>query len=710
MTEKTLLNVEGMTCSNCAAGVSRYLEKKGLRDVQVDFTSGEVTFEEVKAEFLPEVISGINNLGYRVAAAAGRGSERQKEQFTGTLEFKFLICALLTVPLLLHMFIDWHLLHNPAFQLTLCLPVFLMGLSYFGKSAWGSLKTGIPNMDVLITIGSASAFFYSVTGMIMHYGESAVSEFMFFETTATIITLVMLGNIIEKRSVKRTTHALKELAAMQPVVAGKIIIGKDQSETIEKVSVSEIRKNDPVLVNTGDPVPVDGKVYWGHANIDEAALTGESLPVSKTVGDLVMAGSVVQAGSIKVVTEKSGNQTALYGIVELVKQAQQSKPEIQKLGDKVSAWFVPAVLLVSLLTFLFSFYTFDKTLAVSIMSAVAVLVVSCPCAMGLATPTAVAVGLGKAARNGILIKGGATLELFTGIKTAVFDKTGTLTTGNFKIKSIETTDISEEDAANIICSLEQHSSHPLAVSLVNELGKKRTRWIAFENVEEEKGLGIHATDNKGNKYILGSFQSHKHITANHNHSVYLSVNNKLIATIDLRDEMKPGAIELIRELKNNHIEPVILSGDQKNRCMEIAGQLGIEKVYYGKMPDEKSQIILQLKKDGRLLMVGDGINDAPSLAFADIGISFGEATKVAINSAQVIILNNTDLSGVSRALRIGSLTLTTIKQNLFWAFAYNIVAIPVAAMGYLSPMVAAFSMAFSDIVVIGNSIRLKFRK
>lgn len=710
MSEKTVLSVEGMTCSNCAQGISRYLEKKGLKEVRVDFASGEVAFEEVVPEEIPDIVKGINNLGYKVIDNEELADNKQTGLRWNSMEAKFLVCLIFTIPLLLHMFLELRFLHQPVVQLFLCLPVFIIGLRHFGTSAWASIKTGIPNMDVLISIGAIAAFVYSVAGMVLYNESTGVSGYLFFETTATIITLVLLGNIIEKNSVKQTSSALRELAALQPAIANKITIEKDMTESIAPVEISTIRKQDPVLVNTGGVIPVDGKIYWGEAVVDESALTGESLPVDKANGDTVMAGSVMLSGSIKIVTEKAGNQTVLSNIIDLVKQAQYSKPAIQKLGDKVSAWFVPAVVIISILTFVLSFFVFNVTLSASIMQAIAVLVISCPCAMGLATPTAVAVGVGKAAKNGIIVKGGATLEQFSDIKTAVFDKTGTLTTGKFKISALNTYHASEQEVIDIVYSIEQHSEHPLATSLIKELKPKKQNLIHFEIISELKGSGMSASDNLGNQYLLGSFNSHRDLTNDQDHTLYLSKNKKLIATIDLSDEIKPGAKAMIQSIINSGMEPVLVSGDRAKRCHEVAASLGIKTVYSDSLPHQKTEILETLKQKGKLLMVGDGINDAPSLATADLGISFGEATKIAMNSAQVVILNKSDMQAITMAIHIGKQTMQTIRQNLFWAFFYNIIAIPVAAMGYLSPMIAAFSMAFSDVVVIGNSIRLKFRK
>lgn len=706
MSEKTVLNVEGMTCSNCALGISRFLEKQGLHEIRVDFTTGEVAFEEVALPQKEEVIKGINKLGYKVLMAE-EGSETAKRPLITSLEIRFLICLLLTIPLMAHMFSGWWLLHSSWFQLALSTPVFIIGMFHFGKSATASLKTGIPNMDVLITIGSAAAYIYSIAGMIL-FG-TANMDYLFFETSATIITLVLLGNIIEKRSVQQTTTALTELVALQPRLANLITITKDLKEHVEVVDISAVKKNDGILVNQGGVIPVDGKVYWGEATVDESALTGESVPAYRKNGDPVLAGSIVTDGTIKVVCEKTGQSTALSGIIDLIKEARLSKPEIQKLGDKVSAWFVPIVVAVSVITFTGAYFIFDISVKQSLMQAIAVLVISCPCAMGLATPTAVAAGLGRAAQDGILVKGGATLESFEKIKSIVFDKTGTLTTGAFRITEMATFHISMEEAINILYSIEQHSSHPIAKSIVKELSSKTTNWISFNEVHEIKGTGIEASDASGNKYLAGSYRSHELLTSDDSHTVYLSKNNVLVATVDMQDALKPGIKTVFDELHRQGIQTMLLSGDTAKRCTEVARELGIKKVFSEQLPADKARVIQQLKSEGRVIMIGDGINDAPSLTLADVGISFGDASKIAVNSAEVIFLNG-GIDSLLKIIRTGKLTFQTIRQNLFWAFAYNIIAIPVAAAGFLSPMVAALSMAFSDVIVIGNSIRLKFRK
>ncbi len=708
MGEIRQMQVEGMTCSNCALGVSRYLEKQGLENVHVDFTSGEVTYTAAGDPDMVSLSQGISKLGYKlIEDTTGSTSAGTSTGWSG-LDKKLLISAVFTFPLLLHMFIDSAILHDPLFQFLLALPVYIIGMYHFARSAIASMKTGVPNMDVLITIGSSAAFIYSLTGWYMHAGTEDVSQFLFFETSATIITLVLLGNFIEKRTVTGATSSIRELASMQPMLAVKIDINKDQEEVFEEVDIRTVKSGDALLVNSGTQVPADGKVYFGSAVIDESMMTGESLPVNKKPGDFVYAGTVISDGSIKMVAEKTGSTTALSNIIDLVKKTASTKPPIQKLGDRISAVFVPAVLIIALGTFLLNLYLLDTGVTDALLRSVAVLVISCPCAMGLAAPTAVAAGIGTAARNGVLIKGGDTLESFKDIRVAVFDKTGTLTTGKFEVSQLKCYGVDEQEAINLLVSLEQHSTHPIARSILEQYSPLATTFISFESVDEKKGAGMIAEDGQGNRFELGSYAHLSGLNPEEGFQVYLASNGKIIAALEMADSIRSGSAELISSLKEMNITPILLSGDSEKRCRAVADALGIDEVYSSMLPDEKSTVIETLKKKGKILMVGDGINDAPSLVQADIGLSFADATKVAIDSASVILLRPDEISLVLGAIRIGKRTYSTIRQNFFWAFFYNVVAIPVAAFGFLSPMVAALSMAFSDVIVIGNSIRLNF--
>lgn len=687
------LNVTGMHCNNCALSIHKLLEKKGFKNVFVDFASEEVKFSAESDAVIPYVIKNIEGLGFKVVDDINL----HNEPFYDKVENKFIFSLIFTIPLLLHMVLPWHFLHNPIVQLILCLPVFILGCLHFGKSAINSIRGGVPNMDVLIFVGSSSAFIYSLIGTIQNLG----SDYLFYETCATIITLVLLGNVFEKRSVSQTTSAVKDLVKIQQVKAIRILNGET-----EVISAKDVRSGDILIVNEGDKVPVDGDVLSGNASIDESMLTGESIPVEKTKYDSVIGGTIVQHGNIQMIATKVGSNTVLSQIIELMKKAQSAKPPVQKLGDKVAAIFVPAVIGIAILTFALTYWMFDVSFQKSLMHAIAVLVISCPCAMGLATPTAVMVGLGRAAKNGILIKGGDTIEAIANTKYVVFDKTGTLTTGKFRIQEIkaETDDI--EKIRGLILSIEERSNHPIAQSLVRELKSLPVKKVIFKSVTEQKGLGMRAEDVEGNTYFLGSGLKSGKTAQGADFNLFLYQNQQLLAQISIEDEIKPDAKELISKLKAMGTIPVLLSGDKLSKCKQVAEAIGITEIHAEKLPEQKLAIIDIYKQKGKTVMIGDGINDAPALTQADVGVSMNDASQVAIQSARVILLN-TDLHSVVKFLQISKHTLITIKQNLFWAFAYNVVAIPMAALGFLNPMLGAFAMAFSDVVVIGNSLRLK---
>ncbi|MBT4478667.1 MAG: cadmium-translocating P-type ATPase [Flavobacteriales bacterium] len=696
--KKDTLLVEGMTCSNCAAGIQKHLKSNGLEDITVNFSTSEANFVSDKISE-NEVKKMIESLGYSIR----KESEKEKMSLQEKL---FYFSLFFTLPLFSHMFLnEGHFLQNPFIQFLLCLPVYLVGTWFFGKSAISSIKSKSLNMDVLITMGSSAAFFYSVYGWYFNLG----SNFLFFETSSTIITLVLLGNLLEHKSVQQTTTSIRDLSDIQKTRA-KV----ERDNKIIEIDFDDILVGDILIVNSGDKIAVDGIVLEGNATVDESMITGESIPITKTINNNVIGGTVLQSGNIKARATNVGSDTLLSNIIELVKDAQNHKPQIQKLGDKISSIFVPIVLGISLITFLISFYIFPNTtsdlspnnLIDSILRAVAVLVISCPCAMGLATPTAVMVGIGRAAKNGILIKGGNTLEKFAKIKHIFFDKTGTITTGNFKIKNLNVINEDESEIKNIIFNLETYSSHPIAKSLVSEL-KSFSDKLEFTNIHEEKGISIEG-DYNGITYKIGSYKILE--KDNDNHDLFIFKNNILIATIDIEDEIKQNTNEVISDLNSFGINTSLLSGDKKEKCKYLSDKISFNSVYSEQLPHEKLEIIKQRSLSETTAMVGDGVNDAPSLSIASVGISVGGSTGVAIQSSDVVLLNKNNLKQLTTALKISKHTFLTIKQNLFWAFAYNIVAIPIAAMGYLNPMWGALFMAFSDVIVIGNSIRLKYKK
>lgn len=710
MTEVSTIHrvgIEGMDCNNCAIGIKRFLEKKGLQNVDVSFANAEASFEMNNAVTYEEVLEGIENLGYHVIEEPDETTDTVAQPDVAgwsDLEWKLLVCAIFTLPLLLSMFLPFEILHNSAVQMLLCLPVFIIGADHFGSSALKSLKTGVPNMDVLIIMGTTAAFLYSLIGFAFGLGHN----YMFWETAATIITLVLTGNVIERRSVRQTGSAIRELSKLQPTVARRIKIDSVTGhESIEEVSTKSIRTGQVFLVNTGDRIPTDGIVVWGSGGANEAMMTGESLLVEKGEGSALIGGSVLEIGSLKMKATKVGKDTALAQIIELVKRAQANQPPIHKLADRISAVFVPVVLLIAIVTFAGGYFYFNIGFKQSILNSIAVLVISCPCAMGLATPTALMAGLGRAAKNGILIKSGTVLETMAKVSTVVFDKTGTLTTGYFTIKSMKS-ELPDFEFKAILLGLERYSAHPLAKAIVRALEKDHKPLPMFE-VREMKGMGIMGKDTDGNTYMAGSYNIADEFTDDNTHNIYVLKNGKLAGWLDMEDELRPDAADAVEYLSKHHIKTLLLSGDHTDKTTQAARKLGITEYYANRLPKEKLDMIEDLSKKGVTAMVGDGINDAPALAKASVGIALSNASQVAIDSADVVLLNS-NLHSLGNALGICRHTVLTIKQNLFWAFFYNLLAIPLAAVGLLNPMIAAFAMAFSDVIVIGNSLRLKTKK
>ncbi len=694
-----------MDCGNCAASITNLLKKKGLNDAQVNFATGEAFFTLNDKVDIEEVKSGIEEMGYKVV------DDKKEQEAQGFLTpgRKLIISAIFTVPLLLHMLPGTNVLDNPYLQLALSLPVVIIGTLQFGRSALGSLKNMYPNMDVLIFTGFMAAFIYSLIGTFSPQTREHAHHYLFYETAASIITLVLLGNFIEHKAVSKTASSIDELVKLKPVTA-RIVIKMGASDKYLETDISNVKKGDIVAVLTGERIPVDGIIIEGKGNADQSMFTGESEPVFLEPNRHVIGGSILADGNIKLKVENTGEETYLSKLIELVKKASFNKPAIQRLGDKVSAIFVPVVVAISIATYFISHFVFDIDNFYSVMRAIAVLVISCPCAMGLATPTAVMVGIGRSARSGILIRGGDTMQMLAESKQFLFDKTGTLTTGKFRMRGLEifSNDYSEPQVKSLIRQLEMHSAHPLAKSVAELLKDHDQNIEDFESIDEIKGVGINAK--AGNdEYYLGSERILPADVDPTGANLYLVKNKKLIAALSIEDDVKEGSKELIEYLSTEGISSVILSGDTEEKCKRVAEQTGIQKYYASLLPHQKLELIDEFKKQGYVVMVGDGINDAPSLTSAHAGISFGNASDIAIQSANVIILNNT-MSKIAEAHLLGKHTLRTIKQNLFWAFCYNIVAIPLAAMGFLNPMWGAAFMAFSDVMVIGNSVRLGFKK
>lgn len=710
MADKVLLSVSGMTCSSCAQGISRKLESKGLQQVLVDYNSGEVEFELIEGVDVDQVVSDINKLGYKAVLFQEDAGDNSKKYNWSSTEIRFAICAFFTLPLLAHMFLPFHILHQALFQFIMALPVLFIGLSHFGKSAIGSIKSGHLNMDVLISLGSTSAFLYSTIGWFMFKNDPSLPNYLYFETAATIITLVLLGNIIEKRSLKKTQASLTYLTKMQPLKARKIEHALTDQETVLELLAQHLKPNDLILVNTGDKIPADGLIYEGKIEVDESMMTGESLPVGKAVNDQVLSGTMVLNGYVKVIVQGAGNDTVLSKMIEVVKNSALRKPEIQRLGDKVSAWFVPIVILFAVITFLVSHFYADLSYAQSMLRSISVLVISCPCAMGLATPTAVAVGIGRSARSGVLIKGGDTLEKLSAIKYIIFDKTGTLTQGKVSIKKVNYYSNEKEKIQYLIGYLEKYSNHPFAKIIAETFSNTPAYPIHFSEIKEIAGFGVVATDKEGNVYKIGSEKFADVPLPKEGHQVYVTINDVLVSTIDFEDPIRDDAKAMVAFFKTRGIKTILLSGDRREICEEIGKSLEIDEIYATQLPQMKVEMVEKYQQLGKTAMVGDGINDAPALAVSGVGIAVNSGAQIALQTSDIILLSKNELNGLALAYSISGETMKTIKQNLFWALAYNVIAIPLAAFGFLSPMLASLSMAFSDVVVIGNSLRIHLKK
>lgn len=697
---KVNLNVKGMTCNHCASTVDGIIKQEGGTDVRVDYLMGEASFELSNPQKTTQILKRLNAAGYE--------SKTESEDLEtptsglGDIEKKFLFTLPFSLILISHMLApkDWWI-NNIWVQLVLCIPVYAVGLFHFGKSTWEGIKSRAVNMDVLILIGSSSAFFYSLYGAITLGNSPEAHNFLFFETTSTIISLVLLGYVIEHRAVQKTTSVLRELFKSKPEKAKKLV-QNGLNQDLVVVRASELKPGDIVLVNTGDRLPADGKIIYGDIELDESMLTGESEPVFKKKGADVFSGSILKSGNATIKVEKTGDQSTIGQIINLVKTSRADKPAVQKLADRISSVFVPSILIIALSTFLINWLLIETGVAEAIIRSVAVLVIACPCAMGLATPTAVSVGLGLAGKIGIIVKKASAFEELNAVEHFIFDKTGTLTKGDLKLalQSIET-DHTQEEIWGIIKALEERSTHPIAeaiLSLTEHLTSTK-----LESIEEVPGGGMTGLLNAQKvKFGTGKFTRQD----DQNADLFLTIDQKLIASFNVSDQLKKGSKKLIASIQTKGKKVSVLSGDNERKTKQVALELGINNYRSHQLPQQKLDYIGETKTEHKVAMIGDGINDAPSLSAAHVGISMGTANALAAESAKIVILGSS-MNQLGNLLKISERVVATIKQNLFWAFAYNLIAIPLAAMGYLDPMVAALSMAFSDVIVIGNSLRLR---
>ncbi|MGB9673016.1 MAG: heavy metal translocating P-type ATPase [Anaerolineales bacterium] len=707
-------------------------EFEGILKVQTNIVN-----YRVDVEYVPTLVSQadirqkIESLGFSLMET--KGNEEDAEQKAREHEIQqqlhyLKVGLLFTVPLFLFsMGRDFNLLPHAIahsvwaniFMWILATPVqFYVGWQYY-VGAYKALRNGSANMDVLIALGSSAAYFYSIPIAL-----GLLDGHVYFETAAMIITLIKIGKYLEARARGQTSEAIKKLISLKPKVAHVIRDGKELDIAVDEVLVGDI-----VFVHPGEKIPVDGVVVEGNSSIDEAMLTGEAMPVEKTIGDNVFGATINKLGYLKIEATKVGKDTALAQIIRLVEEAQGSKAPIQKIADQVSAIFVPVVILIASITFASWYFVVPRfipitggLLSTAIIRMVAVLVIACPCAMGLATPTAVMVGTGRGAMLGILIKSGEALERAGKITTLVFDKTGTITKGQPHITDIFilNPEISTEELLHICASLEKASEHPLGEAIVAEATKRGITLIDPERFKAIAGLGVEGVV-EGHYLIISNQRGVQNnqeeleflqpkiaqFEGEAKTVIYVTLDGILLGCIAIADTLKENSAKAISELKEMGLKIGLLTGDNQHVAHVIAEKLGIDLVLAEVMPGEKAHQIRKLQEQGETVgMVGDGINDAPALAQADVGIAIGNGTDVAIAAAPIVLIGD-DLLGVVNAIRLSRKTLQTIKQNLFWAFFYNIILIPSAAMGYLNPMLAAGAMAFSSVFVVTNSLRLK---
>lgn len=731
MSEKTEIMITGMTCAACSARIEKKLSRlDGVSLAVVNLASERANVDYDPARVSPsELEAAVQALGYGVierpveddlGEAMDRQSTAYKQNELTHLKWNVIAGAILSAPMLLGMLLvmmGFHnaltsFLHQPWFQLLLATPVqFVIGARYY-RGTWHNVRSMSLGMDVLVALGTTAAFLFSVYNGFVLRGHG--THQLYFEASAVVITLVMLGKYFETRAKGKTSEAIKKLVGLQPKTARVIRAGVETD-----VEVRQLVPGDLIVVRPGERIPVDGLVMTGESTVDESMVTGESLPVDKRPADSVVAGTINAVGTFSFRATKVGKDTLLAQIVRLVDQAQGSKAPVQRLADQVSAVFVPAVMLIAVVTFLISWWWVGDP-AAGLVRAVAVLVISCPCALGLATPTAIMVGTGMGAQSGILIKNGESLEKICRLNTIVFDKTGTLTTGRLTLTDVVLFGkVSREELLTQAGIAEKRSEHPLARTVVDAVLEMGLSLADPERFEAIPGMGVRVQHN-GSDLLVGTSELLKQHRINNPYSeqvqqlqqqgktlMWIARDGQLQGLLAMADTLKPAAVSVVNQLRQQGIEVMMLTGDNEQTARAIALQAGITSVVAGVMPAHKAEQIAALKQQGRVVgMVGDGINDAPALTLADVGIAMGTGTDIAMEAADITLIRG-DLRAVPLAIRLSRKTMAKIRQNLFWAFIYNIIGIPVAALGWLSPMIAGSAMAFSSVSVVSNSLSLR---
>jgi Cu+-exporting ATPase len=725
------LSVQGMTCAACVARVERTLQKiDGVDRVTVNLASEKAYFElDENRAALAEVINAVADSGYQLAAPAAESApvtttvhDREAELLSDLRTALWFSVPVFFVSMLADLsFFQalWPLSREDTFKLLMILTtpvVFLPGRRFFSVF-WKNLRHRTADMNSLIAIGTGSAYAYSVAATLFPQwladGRHAVH--VYFDSTAVIITLVLLGRWLEGRAKRKTTEALKKLMDLQPRTAWVIRNGKEMQLPVEQLQVS-----DHVLVRPGEKVPADGLLVSGEAGIDEAMISGESIPVDKKAGDAVLAGTLNLVGAFEFRITALGERTVLGQIVKMVEQAQGSKAPIQRLADRIAAVFVPAVVGIALLTFAGWLTIGQGTFPSALINFVAVLIIACPCALGLATPTAIMVATGLAARRGILVKNGESLELAHQVQVVILDKTGTITEGKPAVQEMTVgSGQSEEKLLALAAAAERNSEHPLARAIVAYAQQRGIAVPAAQSFKNHTGTGIEAQVDSidvliGNRLFMErqsiAIQGWESAAAAcHDRGqtiLYVALNGAVAALVGLADPIKPSSASAIAQMRQSGLQVVMLTGDHPKAAAGIARQAGVDDFVAEVLPEQKAQQVRAWQARGfKVAMVGDGINDAPALAQADVGIAMGSGTDMAIESASITLMKG-DLQSVAQAILLSRKTLRTIKQNLFWAFFYNVLGIPMAALGLLNPMIGALAMSFSSVSVISNSLRI----